>query len=838
MNPDTLAFEPAAGRTQFCRSRDDFDNWFGNDNSTPLWHYPLPDRYVRRNPHVPTPPPRVAVAAGPDASRLFPASRTLERFNEPASADRVTSACGPTLYRDRLLGADYYGNAFYCEPAHNLVQRLALGPVGVTFAGRRTPDNVASEFLASTDNWFRPVQARAGPDGALWVVDMHRFVIEHPDWITPDRLAALDLRAGADTGRIYRVYPKGRPPRRVEPMAGLPTAELAARLDNPNGTLRDIVHRELVHRQDAVAAVPPLAVLARSAADPAVQLQAMAALDGLSAATAAGAGAAGGPSSLPADVLLAALGADDAPLRRNAVRLAETRLSADPALAAAVLQRVGDPDLAVRYQVALSLGEWDDDRVPPALARLAASAPADPWLRAAILSSSARRPGTVLAAMSAALPAGPARTEMTRQLAVTLAATAADARSLGDAVRAVVPADGDAVEPWRFAALAAVLDAAVGRPARPGEARPSIAAAVAVDPGIGSRLGRTFAAARATAVDPKAAVAVRAAAIGLLGSGAADGGRSATAIRQATDGHEPDARLLAGLLRPDVAPAVQQAAAEAVARGADAQAADLLLAAWAGVSPSVKPAVFAALVGRREWVGPLVAALEAKRVRAADLSAADQDRLLKDVDPAIRARAEKALGAARPESRSAAVAKARPALALKADPAAGAVVFARACAACHQVGGVGTAVGPNLAAVTDRSGLSLLTAIVDPNAAVDGRFAAYVVETADGRTPDRAPRRRDGRRAHGPPRRRGAGGRRPVDRPPGGQHRPVADARGTGSRDDAAGIGRRGRVRAGPLAARPRGDPTYPAIGRLERANAGAAPPSGRPGHRVVDRRA
>src|SRR6185312_16062853 len=63
MNPDTLAFEPAAGRTQFCRVRDDFDHWFGNDNSTPLWHYPLEDRYVRRNPEVAYPPAKVAVVA-------------------------------------------------------------------------------------------------------------------------------------------------------------------------------------------------------------------------------------------------------------------------------------------------------------------------------------------------------------------------------------------------------------------------------------------------------------------------------------------------------------------------------------------------------------------------------------------------------------------------------------------------------------------------------------------------------------------------------------------------------------------------------------------------------
>ena len=72
------------------------------------------------------------------------------------------------LYRDDLLGADYYGNAFICEPVHNLVTRLVLEPDGITFAGHRDRGEERSEFFASADNWFRPVQVRTGPDGALW----------------------------------------------------------------------------------------------------------------------------------------------------------------------------------------------------------------------------------------------------------------------------------------------------------------------------------------------------------------------------------------------------------------------------------------------------------------------------------------------------------------------------------------------------------------------------------------------------------------------------------------------------------------------------------------------
>src|SRR5205823_2670689 len=149
-------------------------------------------------------------AADFEADRVYPISQLLERFNDPGSANRVTSGCGLGLYRDTFLGGEYYGNSFTCEPVHNVVHRLTLEENGLQLRQHRGKGEKESEFLASTDNWFRPVQARSGPDGALYIVDMYRFVIEHPRWIPAARLAQLDARAGANKGRIYRVVPAGK----------------------------------------------------------------------------------------------------------------------------------------------------------------------------------------------------------------------------------------------------------------------------------------------------------------------------------------------------------------------------------------------------------------------------------------------------------------------------------------------------------------------------------------------------------------------------------------------------------------------------------------------------
>ena len=193
-----------------------------------------------------------------DPNRLFPVSRLMERFNEPRSAGRTTSACGPGIYRDNWLGDGYYGNAFTCEAVHNLVRRHLLEPSGATFTGRKAPDEQEREFFASRDNWSRFVQARTGPDGALWLVDMYRFVIEHPTWIPEETQKRLDLRAGADKGRIYRLKVRGKPLRPVPDLTEMPAPELAGHLDSPNGTERDRVHIEFLSRKDRAAAVPRL----------------------------------------------------------------------------------------------------------------------------------------------------------------------------------------------------------------------------------------------------------------------------------------------------------------------------------------------------------------------------------------------------------------------------------------------------------------------------------------------------------------------------------------------------------------------------------------------------
>ncbi|HZU38360.1 MAG TPA: PVC-type heme-binding CxxCH protein, partial [Gemmataceae bacterium] len=341
IRPDTGDIEPEAGETQYGRSRNDWGDWFGDNNSFPSWHVVLDDHYLRRNPHVAAPNPTVQVSVKPGAARVYPISRTMPRFNDPEALNHFTSANSVIVYRDDLFGPFFAGNTFVSEPVHNLVHREIMKPRGVTFTSHRAPDEQESEFLASSDNWTRPCMIQIGPDGTLWMADMYRFVIEHPEWIPLEWQRRLDLRAGADMGRIYRIYPVDKKPRAIPNLDRLDTAGLVAALDSPSGWQRDMAQQMLLWRADR-SAVPLLERLASESHRPLARLHALCTLAGL--------------HGLTTNVLLKALADPHPGVRRHAIRLCEGRFSQSPELGERLLQLLDDADPHVRMQLAYTVG--------------------------------------------------------------------------------------------------------------------------------------------------------------------------------------------------------------------------------------------------------------------------------------------------------------------------------------------------------------------------------------------------------------------------------------------------------------------------------------------------
>jgi len=697
-HPDTMEFQLVSGVTQQGRVRDDWDNWFGCSNSRWIFHFPLPEQQVQRNPHVTAPGPSVYLPDRSEAS-LTAISQPLERFNNPDAQGNITSACGLGIYRDELLGAEFAGNAFIGETAHNLVRRYQLNPKGATFSVNRPEGEREREFFASTDNWSRPVQIRTGPDGALYIVDMYRAVIEHTRWIPADRLAKIDPRAGEGMGRIYRLVPGGTKLRKVEDLTRLAGAALVAVLDTPNGTTRDLVHQRLLlnHSKDA-ALSQPLAKLAGESEWPAVKVQALAVLDGL--------------QILSTGELITALADPEARVRRHALRLVAPRIGTTLELAEATLPLIADPDFSVRYQLAQTLGAWDDPRAAQAIGQLAAADMGDTWFRGAVMSSAVHRPLEILEPVMAT----PAKTAGRTQLITTLVATAAaTATTPVEFERLVAVLASDLNKPllaWQMVGMAQLLDALD----RQSIDLASLSNAEKVRP--------LFEAAHRVAADDRARDADREAALRLFGRG----------FNDAAD----DLSRLADFLKPSqgaaVSDSVQKTALAMLARTSNPEAAEAMLGDWSRRTPSVRASIITTLLAREAWTLRLLQAVDDEIISPAELTAANRQTLVAHKNDAIRARAGKLLPAIDNHQRAAVVAKYQGVADLTGDAVKGAEVFKTACAVCHDYLGQGVAVGPNLKAYYNKSASDFVTAILDPNAAVEPRYVSYTVTTGDART--------------------------------------------------------------------------------------------------------
>lgn len=686
IRPDTGELEPVTGCSQQGRVRNDWGDWFGCDNSNLIRHYALTDHYLKRNPLVAAPNGSVSVPHGPHPNRLYPASADRQLFKLSGPLNTVTAACGLGFYRDDLLGPDFTGNSFTCEPVHLVVHRRKLSPQQSTFIGLRADDEQQSEFLSSTDKWFRPVQAVTGPDGALWIVDMYRFVIEHPRWIPPEELAKLDVRAGQGMGRIYRVVPSGAPPRRWERLDRFGGDGLVAALDSPNAWQRDMAAQLLTWRADG-SAVTKLERLTSAGSRPEARLLALTTLDAL--------------GRLQARHVLAALADSHPGVRCHAVRLSE-QFPTDSAVRERVLTLVGDRDAQVRLQVAYSLGAWDSPAIAPALADLALAGADDPFLQSAVLSSMSKdNVAPVLEAMlgraaGRALPPG-----FMGQL-VRMSVALNDESIRQALMQAATSPHTNGYADWQYTAVAAIL----GRAGTPLPAE------------MLDKASLVIAAARRLLLDPEATDDSRTAALPLLGNGGKLAGDDLDALRR--------------LLGPTSSPTLRAAAVARIGKLNDDSTTALLLETWRNQTPKARVQILDVMLSRATATQKLMDAIDNKLVAPSEIDAAQRQRFLTHKDDGVRSRAGRVFsGAANPDR--ARVIEAYAGLSASTDRDRGKAVFSRVCSACHKLDGTGAEVGPDLAGLANRNAAYFLQEVLDPNRNVDSRYVEYRATTNSGR---------------------------------------------------------------------------------------------------------
>jgi putative membrane-bound dehydrogenase-like protein len=688
--PDSGELELESGPSQYGRNRDAWGHWFGTQNANPLWHYVLSDRYLGRNPHVPTTTP-LKHLVGPGSPEVYPASAPEKRFHSFAQSGRFTSACSSMIYNDDLLfGSDALTHALTCEPFHNLVQHNVLSDFGVSFQARRPLAEGAYDFFASEDRWCRPVMVRTGPDGALWIADMYRYMIEHPDWLPPEGKAELlpHYRLGDHHGRLYRVLPTGGDARQNWKLNKATTAELVAALASSNDWRRDKAQQLLLWNADS-AAIPLLKKLIETAPLPQTRLQAIWILEGLGAIT--------------EKSLLTALSDVHPRVRENALRVAESHQSREVVAAASRL--ADDLDAKVCLQLALTLGQWKSPLASDSLVRLASRFPSDSFLVAAVMSSALTHGPAFVEGIIAAEPEVLAayRLPLLRQ-----SIGAKDHASLALLLQNVMT--GDDENPLE---LLTSLDAFLLLLQQLGTDLHQIASVHPNEPLAAevAKVDRLLDVAQQLAAHESQPDSARLIAATVL----------CRSIRHRGGGIE----LLSNWLRPQVNPETQAQAIDVLAQTGDKRVPSVFAEAWQEFSPELRNRALQAWLSREPWTNDLLDRIESQTIPVQSLDLTQRDRLLQHPAKAIAARSKILFSTARQSTRKEVVDMYRQAFELSGQAGAGHQVFTRACANCHPRGEQGHDVGPNLATVIEHSNEKLLTNIFDPNADIQPGYQAY-----------------------------------------------------------------------------------------------------------------
>lgn len=706
-HPRTGAFELVGGQGQYGLTFDDHGRRFICANRHPVWHVVLEPRQLSRNPHLAFSDAVQEVSTvGADAV-VWPISRDLTTASfhptlmQTPHGGTFTSASGVHIHRGDALPDGHAGSVFVMESAQNLVQRQVRTPEGVSFRSRPAREGV--EFLASPDTWFRPVFAAAGPDGALYVVDMYRKDIDHPAYVPEESRPLFDFTAGRDRGRIYRIAASDRAPRGVPgDLAAASNDALVQALRHANGWRRDTAQRLLVER-GARDAAPRLRGLLTDESTVA-RLHALWTLEQLGVLD-------------DADVRLALRDAAPA-VRENALRVAERRLAEADRLLDAVLPLHDDRDPRVRLHAALALGASASDLRLGPLAAIARRDGADRWTRAAVLSSVGTRATAFFDVFRQQPMAAPeAQGPVLQNLARLFGSSASDAECL-DLLR-YIAAPSDGTPTWQLSALSGL---AAGLRARDGRALQALVSADTPDArAAATQLAVLLNRAAALAGDARVPLATRVDAITLLGQAGGEAAR-------------PD---LARRLDPREPHEIQAAAVRALVEAREPEGAALLVATgqWDVWTPRLRALVLTTLLGDEQLVPVLLDAVESGAVPAAAVSGARWRRLAAHRDADIRTRATALFAASDVGTAQRAFERVRTnVLALDGDRLRGERVFEQQCAVCHTFTSAGGRIGPDLSGVRNQPADALLLHIVVPDYEITPGYEAFSVDTRDGRS--------------------------------------------------------------------------------------------------------
>lgn len=730
-DPRTETFERVTGGLQFGHSHDAWGVRFVCSNSNHMQQVVYPQQYLSRNPYFAAQGLVRNVAKDGASAPVFRISppepwrivrqkwRALDKgyrlvINEQGGYEFLpldpngkkgvvpteypsgyfTSATGITIYTGDAYPQEYRGNAFVGDVGGNLVHRKTINTDHVVYTSVRADQK--TEFVRSTDNWFRPVNFVNAPDGSLYVLDMYRETIEHPYSIPSEIKKYLDLRAGHDRGRIYRMVSpdmQRRPPVNLGVMSGI---ELVEQLGSKNGWTRETAQRLLWQRQDK-SVVGALQDFLLSCENPLGRMHTLYTLDGLQALSAAN--------------IITGLTDKHPRVRAHAVKLSEPFLKQYPTLVTRLVELSMDDSPHVRFQVAFSLGEVDSEVAVTGLAQIAMDPRTSTEIRTAMLSSCGNTADQIISQLIMAKDYLdlPVSIEMLTQFAIIIGSNPNVKATNNLLAQLTLAGITPNVQQTLLAGLGAGLK-------RRGSSLNAILAADTTPAQLRQQINQLFAHAADVAKTTSSKPQRRMAAVKLLAY--AD---SQTAIAS-----------LPMLLNPQSPRELQLAAVTALGSHDPNITTKPLLASWRTYSPEVRRSVVDVMMKNSVAIQGLLAAVKADTIGRSDIERDKKQLLMSHPSPTVKAVSRELFGNEISSDRVKIVAQMQNVLKLDSDLARGLQVFRQKCSVCHQVGKIGSPVAPNLSSVKNKSAADLLISILDPNREAQPNFNVYTVVTLQG----------------------------------------------------------------------------------------------------------
>lgn len=740
--PDTYDLEMLSGESQFGQTFDEFGHHILTSNAHHLFHEVIADRYLRRNPKLLVADATQSMPDHGDACEIYPITQNPEH-QLLTDVGVITSSCGVTWYLGGLFPEKYKNITFIAEPVHNLVHADIIEDDASSFKASRAFEK--KEFLASKDAWFRPVNFYVAPDGALYVIDYYRQIVEHPEWMAEDMGKSDKLYNGTDKGRIYRVFPKNKHTLpKFEPLTKLNDKELVELLKSPNIWYRRTAQRLLLDRKN-VDAVPLLKGIIEKNESPESVVHALWTLEGLGV--------------FEEEILKWALKNESAGVRENVIKIVEYELNKKLKAGADVIKTYvyqvldidnlkNDPSPKVRYQLLCTLGFFNDEKSLQVRNELLVKDIDDRWVHYAALSAAQGKEIEVFDFAIKNLTHQPSEGKALFFANVSaLIGLGDDQKKISHLVQKIMQNPAQENAWWQAASLEGLSKTLAYKYGKSENGKNTNFSNSNIFENEKKLLLSNLGMAKATDLgkailnlleiiglpDANILKPFVSNALAVLSDKNADDGKKAFAIGLlALVQPEKYMNQIQQVINPQSPIDIQKVAMQALSKTKGTKVCSFLVQEWRNFTPEVKEEAIEVFMKNPERTFFLLTALERKQIPTTAIAWHNQVRLMNNDDVSIRKKARSVL-ASNESNKAEILEKYKKAFDEKGNEVNGLKIYNTYCAQCHQISGkLGKNIGPDLGTLRNRQPLSIALEILLPSNSIADGYEYWAVTKQNG----------------------------------------------------------------------------------------------------------